>query len=1060
MKLEKIKTFLICCIVFYFGFSFATPQKLGFIKSINGNAPISIVYHNGYCLFMCPHGQIKVYSVEGDNYTLLKVKNFNFSYPTYTTSSPVFYGEYMYVYTTSHKLLIFDVSSLPDIEFVKSYQLDGDFHFPNAIVIKDNMLFIGGSRENSVLVLSIEDPINPYEITTLEAPHEKHLNISFILLTDNLLITVPKHTSGNVSIWNISDINNPQLLKQYDFGYLNYGLLIDNNYVLINAESKIYLIDISDPSNLPEEPAETNLTKDIHYAVNLNNNILYLDRYGLFVFIDKSELQHPDSINAVERNLGYNYSLYTTPNCIQKDENNYKLFASFQSSYKGILNINDATQEVSLINDFNKSEFSYPANIAKNGDYLYTNHGREGMTIYRLDEDYIPRFVKTFNYNSELNQLIYFKTIETSSSKASQKYLITSTYAKIFIFNIDDPENPSYISDLDTGDIIRKIYINGNYIYCLFYRKLRIIDISDLTNPQIVSTTDFGSNIYGGMYYYNDHLYLRQHILDVSDKTSPVILNDSFEAISLTGYENYLITINSSYSKEIHLYDLTDPENPQDIQTIEFAYSTRGNFYRYMYSKDNFIVLTNITSSNYLPQTIFFKIVNGKLEISYVADSIIKGFEKSTKYFYVIDNLKQSFDILGLSHFIPHIANTWGWETHLIVDNTSVHTEKYWYTIKDEVNINHYQQEIEGNRQNAIRLYEGQMAEVITSLDSHLFFKVSYHHTEENGIAEFSLDTHTGKNFNLVMPQYLSDHLTWMGLATSNSGSEYGSQGLSPYDQSGNNTLTYTFQSFPMTRFASVLDHIFSNTDNIYRIKIRSHYYSNGLTISGNGNSQLLFTPAVYQGGKYDTRYIPHIDVNGYWNTYLVFDNPTDNDITVNMKLYSEGNTVVQEQKTIPAKSSLTVLLNDYADQNIDCGALTNCGEDLIVRLAYMFRSTGATAEFLINGDELGSWLAFDLPAYRSDTLTWWGIALMNPYDVPVNITLTAYSNGEAIDTTTITLNPHTKTAKLLEDIFSNLNGKTVERVVAQSDTALILGLNISGSNQDRYLFTKAIPYL
>ena len=146
--------------------------------------------------------------------------------------------------------------------------------------------------------------------------------------------------------------------------------------------------------------------------------------------------------------------------------------------------------------------------------------------------------------------------------------------------------------------------------------------------------------------------------------------------------------------------------------------------------------------------------------------------------------------------------------------------------------------------------------------------------------------------------------------------------------------------------------------------------------------------------------------------------------------------------------------------KNIDCGALTNCGEDLIVRLAYMFQTTGATAEFLINGDELGSWLAFDLPAYRSDTLTWWGIALMNPYDVPVNITLTAYSNGEAIDTTTITLNPHTKTAKLLEDIFSNLNGKTVERVVAQSDTALILGLNISGSNQDRYLFTKAIPYL
>ena len=308
------------------------------------------------------------------------------------------------------------------------------------------------------------------------------------------------------------------------------------------------------------------------------------------------------------------------------------------------------------------------------------------------------------------------------------------------------------------------------------------------------------------------------------------------------------------------------------------------------------------------------------------------------------------------------------------------------------------------------------------------------------------------------MPQYLSDHLTWMGLATSNSGSEYSGQHFYTFDQSGNSIGTYSYSAFPMTRFASVLDHIFSNPDNISRIKVNSHFYSNGLTISGNGNSQLLFTPAVYEGGKYDTRYIPHIDVNGYWNTYLVFDNPTDSDITVTMTLYSEGNTVIQENKTIPAYSSLTVLLNDYADQNVDCGELTNCGEDLIVRLAYMFQSTGATAEFLINGDELGSWLNFDLPAYRADTLTWWGIALMNPYDVAVSVTLTAYSNGEAIDSATITLNGHSKIAKLLEDIFTNLNGRTVERVVGQSDVALILGLNISGSNQDRYLFTKAIP--
>lgn len=1058
MKSITMKFAFICFVLFSVGNLFATPQKLGFIKSINGNAPISIAYHNGYCLFLCPQGKIKVYSVDGDNYTLLKVKNFNFSYDSGDGVPPVFYQNYMYVRTIKDKLLIFDVSGLPDIEFVKSYQLDGDFNYPKGLAIKDNMLFIGGYSKNSVLVLSIEDPVNPYEITTLEAPHESDMGIHFILPVNNLLITVPAYRDGNVTIWDISDINNPQILKQYNFDNLRYGLLIDDDYVLINADYKIYLIDISDPSNLPSEPVETNLTGAIQYAKTLNENIFYV-YHANYNFINKNELQHPDSISPVERNLDYDYSLSTIPACVQDGENNYKLYASFSSSYKGILNVNDETQEVSLINDFDKSEFSYPGGIARSSEYLYTNHGQEGMSIYRLNDNYMPQFVKTFNYNSELNPINFFKIIEDSNSKVSQTYLVAVTYKKIFIFDLDDPENPSYVSDIDTGETIYNIYISGNYIYSLHYKKLRIINISDLTNPQIVSTTDLGTHIYSGMYLYNNYLYLGKYIFDVSDKTSPVIITDSFEAIFLTGYENYLVTVNNNwYSKELHLYDLTDPESPQDIQTLEVAYTTRGTQNRYMYTKNNFIVFTNYTSSTYLPQTTFLKIVDGKLEINYIADSTIKDFEQSEKYFYSVDGVKQTFDILGLTHFIPHIANTWGWETHLIVDNTSPHTEQFWYTVKDEVNIGHYRQDIGGNRQKAIKLTKGQTAEIITPLDTYLLFKVSYHHTGENGIAEFSLDTHTGKDFNLVMPQYLSDHLTWMGLATSNSGSEYSGQHFYTFDQSGNSIGTYSYSAFPMTRFASVLDHIFSNPDNISRIKVNSNFYSNGLTISGNGNSQLLFTPAVYQGEKYDTRYIPHIDVNGYWNTYLVFDNPTDSDITVTMTLYSEGNTVVQENKTIPANSNLTVLLNDYADQNVDCGELTNCGEDLIVRLAYMFQSTGATAEFLINGDELGSWLNFDLPAYRADTLTWWGIALMNPYDVAVSVTLTAYSNGEAIDSATITLNGHSKIAKLLEDIFTNLNGRTVERVVGQSDVALILGLNISGSNQDRYLFTKAIP--
>lgn len=1039
------KKFLFTLLIFVWSFSlFSSPEKLGIYKPIHfGNFQKMLIYQN-YAILLTWDQTLCVYSIENDKYTLLNYKLLS-AIPDYIPNGHILIYKNRLYFACKDYMAIFDVSNLPEISFIKTLP---NINKIRSINIKNDILAVGHDYNGLIELYSLQDPINPVKITQFSDPNQNE--VSNIYFTNSLLIyTARERTQGNVNVIDMSNPQNPQPQKKYTINYQLYdSAFLDGKYLfLLNEINKTYFMDFSNPSNLPANPIETNINFAWYNIISTENNIILLHGY-IAEIMNKPELSHPDNMQMTP-----NYSLNNRLRCAKTKEKGNGMYYIYSydnaSNKKTIISFDD--QNISFTEvEIDQKDFTTNGELAHIGNYIYIPAEENGIAIYKIDAGNIPQFVK-------FDDLIYDvkdpKGIHLF--KRQNQYLAAYSYSNTVLINIDNRESPQTISKIDFPS--QAIIIDGNYLFAINNTRLGIFDITDLANPQILSDFQLPSYEKASMHYYQNHLYIGKLIIDVSDKTNPKVVNDSMDAKFVCGKDNLLIATSSSNQRVLKVYKLNNPANPEKIQTIFL----KGSIYnRTLTYKEGFVCLNYKCQSTYNNETIFYSFQGETLVPAYYFNGKITDFIPGNKFMYAIQKKHTPFVILGKEYIIPHIATTWGWETYLIADNLSSKTETFLYSINDYLKAKEEKKNIGGGKQIAIPFQFGQTGNVVIPFDSHLSFKVSYHHTGEHGIAEFLLDNHVSNSLNLFTPQYLANELTWMGIAVANTGVTIDFSNFSSYKNDGTPIeSTQKDHQYPYTRYASVLSKLFPSAEwkDIAKVKSGTNYFASGITISGNGNSRLLFTPATYEKQRSDKRYIPHIDVKGYWNTYLILDNPTDSDITVNIKLYSNGSVAKTDTKTIPAKSNVTVLVNDYNNENIDCGEISGCGSDLIVRLAYMFKNTGATAEFLIDGDNIGSYLAFDLPAYRADVLTWWGLAIMNPEDSAKDITLTAYKDGQAIDTATIHINAHSKKSALLGDLFSNLNGQTIDRVVAETASGNILGLNICGANQDRYLFTPAI---
>ncbi len=1045
----KKGAFFFFCFFFCCYYAFSVPVKLSSFTEIGGGQVFQVFKYNDFVILAEKNGIVEVFDVSGNTFIRTERLRLDSDLLDFFHTAAI-YGQYLYF--PGDTVTGFKIYRLEDngkLSFVKSVVYD-NMAVPSSIAISDNLLFIYGKE--GLDILTLQNPEAPLfygkfvsqnflnsEIRTIGFKTDVAVlsyfgkGIEFIGFSDPANITVLGYNNSNTSLF-----------------YTNSISFYKDNYLILNFGAQLNGYEIaSDYSTVTQIYSET-IGNSIS-RFKLYGDGLYVNSGYTLELLDLSGFPVISSLGQIVIDNGMFFD------CIL--DNSY-LYTANGTGGVECYSVSSGTGTPYSVSfnrvsgrDYNSVRYNRASHY---GNYFYATNYMEGINIVKVNGDIVDEELLPVNYPGNMVRTqVFLKTV----AKSQYPFLAFGVGYNILFYNLyPDPGLPVFTTSISLPAYVIYFVVQEDYLYLSTYDTAEIWDISDITNPVKLSSFQTVNSNNHSFYVYGDYWFLNNEIWDISDKSAPVHLGDN----ALDGFGFFLCEGKGHYMYGLNVMGLkvVDISNPSNLVKIKDLKEVLGYPTDVIVSENNLIVVAYNPECSRYNSWIFNIEDPSNPVLQYAFRGYTYDFVEGTDYYYAVMN-SGTITLLCPAYSVPHIATEYGWGTFLVFDNYGDNYASAVLKLFDTATVYTSHISIPPYQQSVVQLYSGQYGEVLVPKNCKLSTKVSYFHFNENGIAEFILSDEFAFEQNFYFPQYLSDSLTWFGMANANLNLWGKTPKFTPYKGDGTVLSAKSEQVLPFTRYADLLSRVFPDYDwkSIARVKQDFYVPCSGIVISGNGNSRLLFTPATIEKDRENTRYLPHLDVHGWWRNYLIFDNPTDSAITVNIVLYdSSGNIVAQEAKTINPNSNLTLLLNDYGIPELSTGKIENCGKDLIVRLSYLYEETGATAEFLIDGSESSFTIVYDLPAYRQGQLNWYGLAICNPSENTVNVTLKAYSGGIIVDTATMTLLPNTKFADVVDDIFTNLNGQVVERVIAEAD-GMILGLNISGSSQDRYLFSKAFPY-
>lgn len=416
------------------------------------------------------------------------------------------------------------------------------------------------------------------------------------------------------------------------------------------------------------------------------------------------------------------------------------------------------------------------------------------------------------------------------------------------------------------------------------------------------------------------------------------------------------------------------------------------------------------------------------------------------------------------SRTISHIALNDGWQTWLIVENAGFEDCPVSLTVYAEsASTSDFMVPLQSNLQ--YRIETGTCGRVDVTGDN-VTVKISYVHGISHGVAEFILDgagesdpLHDDGALHFLLPHYLAPRLTWMGLALMNPSEQTADVTLEAFDAQGSCIAQTVTPLAGFTRLVGFVDTLFPGLDfrEVARVRALGEVGLSGITLSGNGNAQLLFTPAQTKASSPRSLVLSHLATDGdVWENVVVVDNVGDTDVPVQLDLFAQGVKIGEETRQVAANSTTVVDLTAWADLNPDSGILPQCPADLFVRLSHLSRQSLGTAEFLLS-EETSQELQFFFPEYARERISWMGLALLNASDEETFLILKGFREGHEVARRLIHLGARGKCVGTLSQLFPGADG--IRRVMAIAGTPLA-GLNLSGEGFERLLFTPAAPYL
>ncbi len=889
---------------------------------------------------------------------------------------------------------------------------------------------IGGG----VAIVDIHDPANPVLIHKLTLSYSRDAKVKdgFLYVADGY---------NGLSVYDVSDPETPVKVGAYSPGGFTRAVALSGDRAVVGDSSAgLVLLDVSSPSN-PTRLSSVALTGSTIYRVDMDQNRAFAAEgsHGIEIV----DLSNPSALSK--------------PATIQPQDFTRGVVLSGDTLYFADLGAGMGIEDVTNIGspvELGRYKGIVPNRVFANGDTV---------------------LVTSLNDNE-----IRFAQI-SAGEIASRGALFP-------------PESPSFASVGENG---LSLLILGDDI-------LAVVDTSDLNNPKVVGRVTFSGKhlqqaiVAGDMAYVSvkeDGIYT----INLSDPAVPT----ETESIEMPGADclalsSGFLAVSNANDQTIRILDIASPESLVQLSSVSvgsvfglaidngYLFSNCGNDGVKAVDVSNplqpgsaFTVSSRAIDAMAL-QNGFAYILDGhrqlyELDVRNPMTPIQTGFRSFTDLSAMTvtgsaivasdpDTATLRLVPVAKSYSIPHVAES-AWTTGITLFNENpydvgIRLDKWGNGGTAELENGVYRVPANASLTLNNNDFGPDGTAMVMAGALQMKTKLSYRYGTSHSLCEFFVDPGAKADRYMLANTYRA-WFDWFGLVVANSGSRTAHVTLSAWKDGILQGVRENIEILPHTKYVNLCQDIWDGLGyaDIDMVTIGSDIpIAPPISITGNTaqDRHVFFTaqPLTDSAGE-TTLYMTHIP-DGSWHTTLTLYNTTDTEKNATLTQWGDGgNTIISGQVySVPAmgKQVLSTDAGDFQAQGL--GKIIADG-GIVAKLSYQYQDSHSFCEFFLDRNKTATkWM---LTNSIQDFFQWFGVALSNPTDSTVTVTMKALKDGVVVGVTRFSLAPFSKNVGIASNFWEGMAYDGLDTVVIESDKPIPAPISITGNTaQDRHVFFNA----
>ena len=356
--------------------------------------------------------------------------------------------------TRGTRVQVIDISNIQSPEIIQTYYSN----YCTKIAVKDDFIFTNTSR-GWFNIIDVSDPETPEYLSSLDVSDINEIYKS----TEDELLILRTNNYETLEFYSMNDPANPEFLYSYDEdGWYCNTFFIDEYIACATFGWRFYIFDLTDPEELIiQGPTSLNYPSPTSWVrcIARKNNYLYLATDNSILIVDVSDMENPNPILDVDIN-GYIFDLTI--------KENYMYYVNI-----GGLQIYDITDPLDPIECGFWDSNNRAESFAINNNFVYLADYDGGLKVIDISDPYDPVLVNTIilNYNSQLTNRPIVRD--------NKLMIIDNRWNEIFVFDLNNPSQPQYVSSFRWFNYSNVIEMFDNYLYSSQDSNISILDFTE-----------------------------------------------------------------------------------------------------------------------------------------------------------------------------------------------------------------------------------------------------------------------------------------------------------------------------------------------------------------------------------------------------------------------------------------------------------------------------------------------------------------------------------------------------------------------------------------------------